>query len=127
MLTLCESWARTCCPLHWMEEPNITLTPRKRKLRCDAVRPTCTNCSKPRIRGAHAGEPPAPCTWDSALPAGIAKPKQPSRPESPVRVEGQEPALVNGSHGHKRARVDEVEDRSGKSLLYTLYCRISAC
>ncbi|KAL1408021.1 hypothetical protein Q8F55_004818 [Vanrija albida] len=37
---------------------------RKRKLKCDALRPTCGNCQKPRQRGPIKYEPPEPCTWD---------------------------------------------------------------
>lgn len=38
----------------------ITDGPQK----CDAVRPTCGNCRKPRQRGPIKYEPPEPCTWD---------------------------------------------------------------
>ncbi|KLT44132.1 hypothetical protein CC85DRAFT_225114, partial [Cutaneotrichosporon oleaginosum] len=37
---------------------------RRRKLKCDAVRPTCGNCRKPRQRGPEKYEPPETCTWD---------------------------------------------------------------
>lgn len=32
--------------------------------KCDAMRPTCGNCRKPRQRGPIKYEPPEPCTWD---------------------------------------------------------------
>ncbi|BEI86266.1 hypothetical protein CcaverHIS002_0605530 [Cutaneotrichosporon cavernicola] len=39
---------------------------RRRKLKCDAVRPTCGNCRKPRQRGPEKYEPPEACSWDEA-------------------------------------------------------------
>jgi hypothetical protein len=39
-------------------------TPLTLSQKCDAVRPTCGNCRKPRQRGPIKYEPSEPCTWD---------------------------------------------------------------
>lgn len=66
-----------CLPYLWFghwpgrnNNPSFQIAPRRRRdtdtpcQKCDAIKPTCGNCLKPRQRGPIKYEPPEPCTWD---------------------------------------------------------------
>ncbi|WVQ77083.1 hypothetical protein IAR50_006766 [Cryptococcus sp. DSM 104548] len=93
---------------------------RKRKLKCDAQKPVCGNCAKPRIRGtkpaAHdSPQDPIDCTWD--------KPKEPSARTKRRRELARRQALAadeksdqsdNGQRGKvKKTRPNELDGRFG--------------
>ncbi|WWC66510.1 uncharacterized protein I206_100412 [Kwoniella pini CBS 10737] len=91
---------------------------RKRKLKCDAIKPVCANCQKPRQRGSGKGESPAElesCTWD--------EPKEPSartrrRRESAKRQalsSAQDRQLEDEQVTAKKAKLNELEGRIGES------------
>lgn len=100
---------------------------RKRKLKCDAVRPTCGNCARPRVRGAKAGETPPPCEWDSARGGGGSEERD-AGGEAAVGVgaggasgSGGKASLGQGNtaggasgQDRKRARLDDLEERLGE-------------
>ncbi|ORY28962.1 hypothetical protein BCR39DRAFT_495759 [Naematelia encephala] len=73
---------------------------RKRKLKCNGLRPICTNCAKPRTRGLTASEklnPPQPkCTWNGS---------KDTRRTRIVEPDGNE-----GDGSRKRGRLTELED-----------------
>jgi hypothetical protein len=73
---------------------------RKRKLRCNGMRPVCSNCARPRIRGVSsqkAGSHRSECTWDKPRPV--------------VRRDEE----VEGGDGQEDpSRLKMLEDRLGK-------------
>ncbi|ORY33727.1 hypothetical protein BCR39DRAFT_518895 [Naematelia encephala] len=71
---------------------------RKRKLKCDAIRPVCANCQKPRVRGVDKSLPPqVDCTWDEPKET-IRRSRKAGSPEDDVETK-------------KRARLNELEQR----------------
>lgn len=111
-------------------------------MKCDAVRPTCGHCSKPRVRGVQAGQVPEECSWDAPRPATTVNDRAgtgsgdeevmghgingsgPSgsghRGGGGGRKEGS-PGDKNDKAGEggtarkgKRARLDELEERLGE-------------
>ncbi|ORX36091.1 hypothetical protein BD324DRAFT_651995 [Kockovaella imperatae] len=75
---------------------------RKRKMKCDGVRPTCANCQKPRAR-LMPGHPPIPCTWDSEEQIKQKKKKGSAKDEQGT-----------GKGISKRARINQLEERLAK-------------
>ncbi|WVF70903.1 hypothetical protein IAT40_005698 [Kwoniella sp. CBS 6097] len=93
---------------------------RKRKLKCDAVKPICTNCAKPRVRTGQKGETQTesePCTWD--------EPKEPSARTRRRRESAKRQAQAAG----QASDVDDegAEILSKKAKLNELENRIAAC
>ncbi|WVQ97267.1 hypothetical protein IAU59_004378 [Kwoniella sp. CBS 9459] len=94
---------------------------RKRKLKCDAVKPICTNCSKPRVRSGQKAEvqnESEPCTWD--------EPKEPSARTRRRRESARRQAQAAGQQS------DDDDDEgsevlSKKAKLSELENRIAAC
>ncbi|ODN92000.1 hypothetical protein L198_05672 [Cryptococcus wingfieldii CBS 7118] len=96
---------------------------RKRKLKCDAQKPVCGNCAKPRVRGSKPSisdspQDPIECTWD--------RPKEPSartkrRRELAKRqaMESDDKNVKNDQSGNakggkaKKTRLNEPEGRHG--------------
>ncbi|OWZ28817.1 hypothetical protein C361_06561 [Cryptococcus neoformans Tu259-1] len=84
---------------------------RKRKLKCDAQKPVCGNCAKPRARGKSGDEQPhEDCTWD--------EPKEPSARTKRRRDLAKRQAMDSGhadgkesGEKTKRARLNELEGR----------------
>ncbi|WVQ82647.1 hypothetical protein IAT38_004779 [Cryptococcus sp. DSM 104549] len=95
---------------------------RKRKLKCDAHKPVCGNCARPRVRGANQGaedEPPAEdCTWD--------EPKEPSARTRRRREMARRQALEGASGRHSRDGSTGSGDRKKKAKLNELEGRIGA-
>ncbi|WWD17768.1 hypothetical protein CI109_102209 [Kwoniella shandongensis] len=83
---------------------------RKRKLKCDAAKPVCTNCQKPRVRGANKSHDEAavePCTWDDH--------KEPSartrRRREMLKRRAQENEGSEDGRASKSGKLGELEDR----------------
>ncbi|OCF45351.1 hypothetical protein I317_00874 [Kwoniella heveanensis CBS 569] len=99
---------------------------RKRKLKCDALKPICTNCAKPRVRSGQKGESQGgsePCTWDA--------PKEPSartrRRRESARRQAQAAGQAEGPGSEEDDDDDEAEVLSKKAKLNELENRIAAC
>ncbi|KAK6905818.1 hypothetical protein I203_106652 [Kwoniella mangroviensis CBS 8507] len=93
---------------------------RKRKLKCDAVRPICTNCQKPRQRGINKGDhvlESEPCSWD--------EPKEPSARTRRRRESAKRQALAAAQERREDQQDQEVSVKKAK--LNELEGRIAAC
>ncbi|WWC58471.1 uncharacterized protein I303_101014 [Kwoniella dejecticola CBS 10117] len=89
---------------------------RKRKLKCDAVKPICANCQRPRQRGSGKGESTTDvdtCTWD--------EPKEPSARTRRRRESAKRQALASA---HERLSEDDEEVSAKKAKLNELEGRI---
>lgn len=88
---------------------------RKRKLKCNGLRPICTNCARPRPSGRKLLVSPEPtqteCTWDEpkhGVPSQIAGGRRRREDDmSDVEEEGIVP-------GGRRARLNELEEKIGQ-------------
>ncbi|WWC86356.1 uncharacterized protein L201_001230 [Kwoniella dendrophila CBS 6074] len=92
---------------------------RKRKLKCDATKPICTNCSKPRQRGTGKGESNAEieaCTWD--------EPKEPSARTRRRRESARRQAEATAK---EKREEDDSEVSAKRAKLNELEGRIAAC
>ncbi|WVW82420.1 hypothetical protein I302_104430 [Kwoniella bestiolae CBS 10118] len=92
---------------------------RKRKLKCDAVKPICTNCQKPRQRGTNKNDHPSDneaCSWD--------EPKEPSARTRRRRESAKRQALAAEQ---ERRFEDDHEVSVKKAKLNELEGRIAAC
>lgn len=108
---------RTCISPFHLADPD---TLRKRKLKCDAHRPTCNNCSKPRVRGIAARMPAEACTWDAAR-VDVRR----RSIEDGDEAEGSGAASGTGADGGrsgggsksgKRSKLDDLESRLGECI-----------
>lgn len=104
--------------------------------KCDALRPTCGNCQKPRQRGPIKYEPPEPCTWDEVRdPSARTLRKRENKAAMQRRQQAEagivtsglpsgapltSPTLMENGVAIKRARVDnengELPCESSRSL-----------
>ncbi|EIW72490.1 hypothetical protein TREMEDRAFT_72779 [Tremella mesenterica DSM 1558] len=94
---------------------------RKRKLKCDAIRPVCSNCQKPRVRGVPASiTEKVSCTWDEPKEPSARTRRRREQRRFSAQDSGEEESGQDLSAAAKRTRIEELEQRIVKSQINPL-------